>query len=387
MSNFLTLSSLVAFTHVDKRQQGHGDWVSCGVPALHPGWLTPADLSRRCRRATVRRTHLGANKVAQHGDLEANGISIHYVEEGKGPLVIFCHGFPESWYSWRHQLPAVAAAGFRAVALDMRGYGQTSKPDAIEDYGISNLVGDVVAAVGALGEEQAVVVGHDWGGPVAWYAALLRPDIFRAVSVLSVPFGGVPVLPAGVRIGDLMRAAARERNYYRLYFQEPGVAEADLEADLRHSVLGFLYSISGDIVADGVHSEGWDGHFPGDENLSSQLVVPDELPRWLTEEDVQFYVDEIGRDGFRGGINWYRNIDRMPGILAPFAGATIEQPSLYLYGEYDMIAGNRPEAVAALPGLLPDLRGVVKMDGAGHWLQQERPDEVNEALVGFLRSL
>ena len=219
----------------------------------------------------------------KHGDIDANGISIHYVEEGQGPLVIFCHGFPESWYSWRHQLPAVAEAGYRAVALDMRGYGGTSKPEAVSAYTISHLVGDVVGAVSALGEEQAVVVGHDWGGPVAWYSALMRPDVFRAVAALSVPFNPPLGLPDGVSLNDIMAMNAGERDYYRLYFQEPGVAEADLEADVRHSVLGFLYSISGDIVKDGVHTEGWDGHFPKGESLSQQLVTPSQLPAWLSE--------------------------------------------------------------------------------------------------------
>lgn len=323
----------------------------------------------------------------KHGTLQANGISLHYVEQGEGPLVIFCHGFPESWYSWRHQLPAVAAAGFRGVALDMRGYGQSSKPEAISAYSLSHLVGDVVGAVTALGEDTAVVVGHDWGGPVAWYSALMRPDVFRAVAVLSVPFGGVMSLPDGVTLNQVMAATAGERQYYRLFFQEPGVAEADLDADFRHSMLGFLYSISGDIVERGVHTIGWDGHFPAGVSISSQLVIPDELPGWLSEEDVEFYTSEIARGGFRGGLNWYRNINALPGILAPFVGAKLNQPSLYLYGQHDLIAGNTPEAIAALPGVLPNLRGVVRLEGAGHWLQQERPTAVNEALVGFLASL
>src|SRR5215218_9615317 len=195
-----------------------------------------------------------------HRNVDANGLSVHLAEAGEGPLVIFSHGFPESWYSWRHQLPVVAQAGFHAVAMDMRGYGGTSKPEAISAYSLSDLVGDVVGVVAALGEQQAVVVGHDWGAPVAWYSALMRPDVFRAVASLSVPYippiGG---LPEGVTINDLMRANATGRDYYRLYFQEPGVAEADLEADIERSVLGFMYTISGDIVADGVHETGWDG--------------------------------------------------------------------------------------------------------------------------------
>ena len=324
----------------------------------------------------------------EHGQVDANGISVHTVSMGEGPLVVFCHGFPESWYSWRHQLPVVAAAGYRAVALDMRGYGQTSKPADIAAYSMSHLVGDVVGVVAALGERQAVVVGHDWGAPVAWYAALMRPDVFRAVAALSVPYippiGG---LPEGFSINDLMRANAAGRDYYRLYFQEPGVAEADLEADVERSVLGFMYTISGDIVADGVHEIGWDGHFPMGESVTDQLVVPEQLPAWLTADDVAFYVGEMRQSGYRGGLNWYRNINALPAILAPFVGATIDQPALYLGGELDLIAGNTPEALAALPDMVPGLRRSEVLAGAGHWLQQERPEEVNAALVEFLDGL
>ncbi len=324
----------------------------------------------------------------EHGQIEANGISIHTVSLGEGPLVIFCHGFPESWYSWRHQLPAVAGAGFRAVAMDMRGYGQTSQPEEVGAYTLNHLVGDVVGVVAALGERRAVVVGHDWGAPVAWYSALMRPDVFRAVAALSVPytapFGG---LPEGFTINDMMRAVAAGRDYYRLYFQEPGVAEADLETDVGRAMLGFMYTISGDIVADGVHQTGWDGHFTLGETLHQQMVIPQQLPAWLTEDDLAFYVSEISRTGFRGGLNWYRNINALPAILAPFLGATIDQPALYLGGQHDMIAGNTPEALAALPNDVPGLRDLQIFPGAGHWLQQERPEQVNDALVAFLRSL
>ncbi|MED5530242.1 MAG: alpha/beta hydrolase [Pseudomonadota bacterium] len=326
-------------------------------------------------------------KDFKHDLITVNGIEIHYVEQGSGPLVLLCHGFPESWYSWRHQIPALASAGYRVVALDMRGYGQTSQPAEIEAYGLSSLVGDVVQAVSVLGEEQSVIVGHDWGGPVAWYAALMRPDVFRAVVSLSVPYNKPLSLPDGITLNDVMRQVAGDRDYYRLFFQEPGVAEADLEADIRKTMLGLLYSISGDIVRDGVHSIGWDGHFTKGETLTDQLVIPDELPPWLSEEDLTFYIDEITRSGFRGGINWYRNIKNMTSILAPFVGCPLNQPSLYLYGEYDLIAGNSAEAIEALPSRLGNLQGLYKLEGAGHWLQQEKPEEVNRALIKFLDNL
>lgn len=324
----------------------------------------------------------------EHAQVEANGISVHTVSMGEGPLVLFCHGFPESWYSWRHQMPAVAAAGYRAVAIDMRGYGLTSKPVDIGAYSLSHLVGDTVGVVTALGERQAVIVGHDWGAPVAWYSALMRPDVFRAVAALSVPYTApFGALPEPMTLADLMRMNAGGRDYYRLYFETPGVAEADLEADVHRSVLGFLYTISGDVVADGVHQQGWDGHFPMGETFAQQLVLPQQLPAWLTAADVAFYVDELTRSGFRGGLNWYRNLNALPGILAPFVGAAIRQPAMYMHGEYDLIAGNTPEALEALPEAVPGLRKIRSFAGAGHWLQQERSDEVTAELLQFLAGL
>lgn len=328
------------------------------------------------------------NAEFRHADLAANGISIHAVCLGDGPLVVFCHGFPESWYSWRHQLAAVAAAGFRAVAMDMRGYGQTSAPAAISAYTLSQLVADVVGVVAALGAEQAVVVGHDWGAPVAWYSALMRPDVFRAVAALSVPYTPpIPGLPEGLTMNDLMRASAGARDYYRLYFQEPGKVEAEIEADLDRFVRGFFYTISGDIVADQQLLKGWDGYFPAGERFVDQLRVPAKLPEWLSQADVEFYVVELSRNGIRGGLNWYRNINALPTVLAPFAGATVSVPALYLAGEHDLIAGNTDDALAGMRAALPNLVGLELLAGAGHWIQQERAEEVNAALVGFLQSL
>ena len=323
-----------------------------------------------------------------HRNVDAHGLSVHVAEIGEGPLVLFCHGFPESWYSWRHQLPAVAAAGFHAVAMDMRGYGGTSKPAAVGAYSLNELVADVVGVVAALGEEQAVVVGHDWGAPVAWYSALMRPDVFRAVAAMSVPYlPPIGALPEGMTISDISRMVAGDRNYYRLYFQEPGLAEAELEADVRRSVLGFLYTVSGDIIRDGAATASSDGHFPAGETFVDQFVIPSTLPSWLTEADLDFYVSELSRSGFRGGLNWYRNIDLLPSILAPFFGATIRQPSCYVAGEYDLIAGNTTEALDVMRQVLPDLREFEIFAGAGHWIQQERAAEVSAVLVRFLQSL
>lgn len=215
----------------------------------------------------------------------------------------------------------------------------------------------------------------------------MRPDVFRAVVGMSVPYAAPAVLPPGVTMTGKMRdVAGPSREYYRLYFQEPGVAEAELEADVYQSVLAFLYSISGDIVTDGVFDRGWDGHFPMGQSFMQQLVVPKTPPPWLTEDDVKIYASELTRSGFRGGLNWYRNINAQPAILSPFVGTTITAPSMYISGENDLIAAN-PSALEQYPTSLPGLRGLHVLPGAGHWIQQERPEQVNDALVEFLRTL
>ncbi len=320
------------------------------------------------------------------GTVDANGITITYRALGEGPLVVLCHGWPESWYSWRHQLGPVADAGFRVVAPSMRGYGDTTAPLDIDAYSINHLIGDVVGLVRGLGAEDAIVVGHDWGAPVAWYSALTRPDVFRAVVGMSVPFAPpTGALPDGVTVNDVMRATAGpDRDYYRLYFQEPGVAETEFEADPRHTMRAVLCSISGE-ASDGL--PGWDGFFPAGQRLADQFTAPESLPAWLTEDDLDVYTEEITRSGFRGGLNWYRNINRIPGCLAPWAGDAPKQPSLYVGGSADMIAGNTPEAIAGMEAVLGDLRGLHLWEGAGHWIQQERPAETNAALLEFLSGL
>jgi epoxide hydrolase A/B len=329
---------------------------------------------------------MGADSF-EHGQIDVNGISIHFVSVGDGPLVLFCHGFPECWYSWRHQLPAVAGAGFRAVALDMRGYGGTTAPVDTRAYTLGQLVGDVVGAVAALGETQAVVVGHDWGAPIAWYSALMRPDVFRAVVGMSVPFAAPAALPDGVTITSRMReAAGADRQYYRLYFQEVGTAEANLEADVYRTVRGFLYSVSGDVVTDGVFDRGWDGYFPVGRDFVQQLVVPETLPPWLGEDDVRFYASQLSRSGFHGALSYFRNYDLQPAFLAPFIGAAITAPSMYVAGGNDLIAANSA-ALQNLSMTLPGLRRVHVSPDAGHWIHQERPREVNDVLLDFLGSL
>jgi epoxide hydrolase A/B len=318
----------------------------------------------------------------EHRTVETNRIKMHVVEQGAGPLVILCHGFPESWYSYRHQIPALAAAGFRAVAPDQRGYGQTDKPQDIGAYNLFQLTGDIVGLVNALGADQAVIVGHDWGAPVAWTCCLLRPDIFRAVALLSVPFlanfGGGPRPSQATRqmLGDQLE-------FYQNYFQEPGKAEAELERDVRKSVRMFLYSASGEPPAD----KRWRFIFPKNETFLQQCVDPETLPGWLTPADVDFFTGEFEKSGFRGGLNWYRNIDYSWEMTGFLNGAKLRQPALFVAGEHDAVLQMYPDAVRDLEKNVPNLRKKVVIPGAGHWIQQERPAEVNQLLLEFLKGL
>ena len=314
-----------------------------------------------------------------HRIVETNGIRMHIAEHGAGPLVLLCHGWPESWYSWRHQLRALGEAGYHAVAPDQRGYGSTDRPEAIDQYTLLHLVGDLVGLLDALGESTAIVAGHDWGAPVAWHAALLRPDRFRAVVALSVPHR-----VRGRARPTTVMPQTPDAVFYQLYFQKPGVAEAELEHDVRASIRRLLYSISGD-APPGARL----GLVPRRGGLLSAAVDPDPLPGWLTEADVDVYTREFERTGFRGGLNWYRNIDRNWELLAPFSGARVTVPALFIAGDRDPVL-SFPGSQAALDGmatLVPNLRKTLILEGCGHWTQQERPAEVNTAMLEFLRSL
>jgi pimeloyl-ACP methyl ester carboxylesterase len=322
----------------------------------------------------------------KHRTIETNGIRMHVAEQGVGPLIVLCHGFPESWYSWRHQLRALAEAGFHVVAPDMRGYGQTDRPEEIEKYTLLHLVGDMVGLLDALGAESAVIAGHDWGAPVAWHSALLRPDRFRGVIGLSVPFRPrVPARPTSVM------PQSDSALFYQLYFQAPGVAEKELEPDIRLTIRSVLYSLSGDAPRREVSGSGTDaiGMVPRQGGFLAGMASPASLPPWLTEADVEFYAGEFAHTGFRGGLNWYRNIDSNWELLAPFAGARITIPALYLAGDRDLVVGFRgmDQLILNLSKFIPHLRGTIMLRGCGHWTQQERPGEVNAAMIDFLRRL
>jgi pimeloyl-ACP methyl ester carboxylesterase len=319
----------------------------------------------------------------KHRFVDTNGIRMHVAEAGDGPLVVLCHGFPESWYSWRHQLEALAKAGFHAVAPDMRGYGQTDRPQAIDQYTLLHLVGDMVGLLDALGTPKAVIAGHDWGAPVAWHAALMRPDRIRGVIGLSVPFR-----PRGASRPTSVMPRSDDAIFYQLYFQEPGVAEAELERDTAETMRKLLVGVSGDAGQPG-STGGGPGMVPRQGGFLSTTPDPTKLPAWLTKDDVAFYAAEFKRTGLRGGLNWYRNIDRNWELLAPWADAKIHVPALYVAGDRDLVVRfpGMDRLLPALPKFVPNLRAPIMLPGCGHWTQQERPSEVNAAMIDFLKTL
>jgi pimeloyl-ACP methyl ester carboxylesterase len=316
------------------------------------------------------------NAATRERTIETNGIRLHVTEAGAGPLVILCHGWPELGYSWRHQVPALAAAGYHAVAPDMRGYGGSEAPAGADSYTIMHLVGDVVGLVAALGETQATIVGHDWGAVVAWNAALLRPDLFTAVCGMSVPYaprnrGPLTKLLRENGMGD----------YYLVYFQEPGRAERDLGQDIARNLRAlYLGAGKGDVRR-------FNDRVPGEGQLITGTLDP-ELPDWLTQADLAEFAAAFTRTGFTPGLNWYRNLDRNWELLAPWHLVPIRQPSLFIAGTKDVVLrGPMASAVDRFPESLPGLRGKVLIEGARHWIQQERPAEVNAALIDFLKGL
>jgi pimeloyl-ACP methyl ester carboxylesterase len=324
---------------------------------------------------------------ATHRTIKTNGIQMHIAEQGSGPLVLMCHGFPESWYSWRHQLKALSEAGYHAVAPDMRGYGQTDRPEAIDQYTLLHLVGDMVGVLDALGAQTAVIAGHDWGAPVAWHCALLRPDRFRAVIGLSVPYRGRGPLRPTTTMPQTDTAL-----FYQLYFQTPGVAEAELERDPKSTIRRMLYAASGDAqhgTGGAWEAESTVGMVDRKSGLLGGMANPRELPVWLTAADLDFYASEFTRTGFRGGLNWYRNIDRNWELLAPYSGAKVTLPALYVAGDRDLVVKfpGAEQILANLANTVPQLRKQIMLSGCGHWTQQERATDVNAAIVEFLKSL
>ena len=319
-----------------------------------------------------------------HRTVSLDGVRLHCVEADgaggqSGRLVLMVHGFPESWWSWRHQLASLSAAGYRAVALDVRGYGRSSAPAPIEAYRMVRLVADNVGLVAALGEEQAVIVGHDWGAPIAWHSALLRPDVFRAVAGLSVPYSP----PGEMKPSDAFRMMGGDEEFYIEYFQQPGRAEAEIELDVRRWLLGFYYSASG-AAPPMVPGNGTMATVPHGHLMRERFQYPETMPDWMPEDDFEFYVGEFERTGLTGGLNRYRNVDRDWEDLAAYRHQPITVPSLFIGGDRDGPTIWGGGAIAKFDTTLPALHRSIILPGCGHWTQQERAADVDAALVDFL---
>jgi pimeloyl-ACP methyl ester carboxylesterase len=313
-----------------------------------------------------------------HKTVQTNGIKMHVAEAGRGFPVVMCHGFPELWYSWRHQIRALADAGFRAIAPDQRGYGDTDRPQPIEAYTQRQLVADIVGMLDALEIEKCVIVGHDWGGAVAWNAPQMAPHRIERVIGINTPF--MPRAP--IKPTDAMRQMAAGNFHYVLYFQQPGVAEGEFDNDVRRSLRSFYQdpvNIDPATIASrppGVFGEAGGG-------------LLDRFPdrphgKFLTAEDFEVFVKAFEKTGFRGGLNWYRCIDRSWEESADLP-QRIDQPALMITAELDLVL--RPSMAEGMQKWVPNLRKTVLVKGSGHWTQQEKPAEVNRAMLEFLADL
>jgi pimeloyl-ACP methyl ester carboxylesterase len=309
--------------------------------------------------------------------IRTNGIDMHLDEAGPadGPLVVLCHGFPELAYSWRHQLPALADAGYHVVAPDQRGYGDTSRPEKIEDYDIVHLHDDLLGLLDELGEEQAVFVGHDWGSMVVWQLALRNPQRVRGVVGMSVPFVPRSQMPPI----QIWKQVFTDTWFYILYFQEPGVADEDLGRDAHTTMRRFLCGVSTAGEASAMLSSR-DGR-----GMVERMPEPTALPDWLTQEEVDHYGDVFARTGFTGGLNWYRNFDRNWELTPELDGAKVTVPSAFIGGADDPVLVMAPPT--GMEEWLTDFRGSTIVPAAGHWVQQEKPAEVNRALLDFLKTI
>ncbi|MAZ88059.1 MAG: epoxide hydrolase [Cellvibrionaceae bacterium] len=311
-----------------------------------------------------------------HSFITVNQLRYHLVTCGEGPLVLFTHGFPESWYSWRNQLPALAEAGYRAVAVDMPGYGKTDKPEDPSRYNQIAISDDMAAIADSLGYDTFVSVGHDWGAPTAWNTALRFPDRVRAVVGMSIPYGGRSLTPPTQGFKRLFSDCF----FYMLYFQTPGVAEAELESDIPRFLRSFWWSSS--VEGKG----GFDTTSVGaDKALFDAMPDPGQLPAFISEEEADYYRSEFTQNGLRGPLNYYRNLDRNWELSESYKDATVTQPSLFLYGDCDPIphvGGEFKRMKESLPKLTTKL-----IENCGHWTQQEQPETVNRHLIEFLQQL
>ena len=313
----------------------------------------------------------------RHRQVATNGIELHVAEAGEGPLVVLCHGFPESWYSWRHQIAPIAEAGYHVIAPDLRGYGDSTKLPKVDDYGIEKLNHDLLGLLDDAGEEQAVFVGHDWGALIVWDLAVLHPERVRGVVGVSVPLMRYPSAPI-----PLFRAVFGDR-FYMVYFQEVGPAETEMARDVRATMVRTLWGASGD-YARAVRDV---QDLPTGGFIEALPAPPAQLPGWLTEDDIDVYTAQFEKSGFFGPVSFYRNLDANWELTNVLPVERIAMPAAFIGGDQDGVVKGTQNQIDNMPNLLPDFRGSTILEGPGHWTQQEDPEGFNAALLEFLRGL
>ncbi|MEM7349614.1 MAG: alpha/beta hydrolase [Acidobacteriota bacterium] len=339
---------------------------------LNPIWAEPLELDE----ITVPTSALWQG-VREHR-VEANGISMRVLAQGAGPAVLLLHGFPDLAITWRHQMKALSARGYRVIAPDLRGFGGSSAPPLTEDYDTLDVCADAVALLTALGEDRAVLIAHDWGAAHAWHCVRLEPERFVALVAMSVPLS----VRSDRSPIERMREAVGGRFFYMLYFQEPGVAEAELEGDTEGLFRKLFASprvtrLPPRISEPKVSTGGW----------LARIGLPTEPSPWFSERDLRYYVETFRATGFRGGLSYYRNLDRNWRLTERLHGTRIQIPTLFIVGESDPVLGTRDAATIEQQlrsAAVDDLRGVRLLPGAGHWAHLEQPDLVNQWILDFL---
>jgi pimeloyl-ACP methyl ester carboxylesterase len=319
------------------------------------------------------------NSTITHEQIAVNGIELHVATAGPadGAPVVLCHGFPELWYSWRHQLAALGQAGYRVFAPDLRGYGASSHPTEVGDYGSDELTCDLCGLLDHYGYEQAAFVGHDWGAMVVWEMGRLHPERVSSLYNMSVPYSNAPAPPT-----EIFKVIFEGKFFYILYFQPVGPAEAELESDPRHFLRTMLYSAGGEGMANGTGLP--DAPAEGTGFLDILTPAPDQLPPWLTEHDVDVYAEAFEKGGFFGPVSFYRNMDANWQRSHDIPASVYSMPVGFLTGSLDPVNAMMPGAAEAMAETLPNFRGGTTVEGAGHWVQQEKPAETNAALLAFL---
>ncbi len=324
-----------------------------------------------------------ADMSITHEQVPANGIELHVATAGPpdGRPVVLCHGFPELWYSWRHQLHTLGEAGYRVFAPDLRGYGASSRPTEVADYGSDRLTGDLCGLLDHYGYEQAAFTGHDWGAMLVWEMGRLHPERVSSLYNMSVPYSQAPAPPT-----EIFEVIFADKFFYMLYFQQVGPAEAEFEADPRHFLRTMLYAAGGEGMAK-ANALAVDAPREGTRFMDILPTAPETLPSWLTESDVDVYAAAFEKSGFFGPVSFYRNMDANWARSKDISPSIYTMPTGFITGSLDPVNSMMPGATEAMAEALPDFRGATIVEGAGHWVQQEKPDEVNAALLKFLSDL